>query len=685
MASSIHWPAFSASDSPMDQLVRLSNYFGSDPDIVLGGGGNTSVKVGKVLHVKGSGHSLATMGAEGFVALDRAKLDAVLKCRFGAEVEVREEQYKQAILAARLEPARNQRPSVESVLHNLLASRFVVHTHPTAVNMLACCTRGPELAAAMFGPEVLWVPCSAPGLLLAKALAASLAKYVKRTGRKCPDAVIMQNHGLVICGQTPRQIKDRTEAVLGAIQRRLDAAPVADVFGPVRRVAPDAARAMVRAIGPALRGLLASSGQRLKIVAFDDSDTALSLAGGGEGRKVTDGGPLIPDHIVYCMSMPMWFVPRVGEAPPQTVARLRKALAEHRASFGAAPSIILAEGLGLFACGDDIGSAETARQVYLNAIQVLAGAKRLGGIEYMTAEHRRFIENWEVEAYRRGIAAAAAAGKGRAAGKVALVTGAAQGFGLEIAQDLAAQGACVALADVNEAGAAEAAKALCRRHGAGRAISLRVDVTDAASVAEAVGRVVAAYGGLDLLVSNAGVLKAGSVKDQPVGEFRFVTDVNYTGYFLCVQNAAPVMGLQHLARTDYLADVIQINSKSGLAGSNRNSAYAGSKFGGIGLTQSFALELIADGIKVNAICPGNFLDGPLWSDPKTGLFVQYLKAGKVPGAKTIADVRRAYEAKVPMGRGCTAADVMTAIYYVMEQKYETGQAVPVTGGQVMLS
>jgi sorbitol-6-phosphate 2-dehydrogenase len=144
------------------------------------------------------------------------------------------------------------------------------------------------------------------------------------------------------------------------------------------------------------------------------------------------------------------------------------------------------------------------------------------------------------------------------------------------------------------------------------------------------------------------------------------------------------MAVQHMAKADYTSDIIQINSKSGLEGSNRNSAYAGGKFGGIGLTQSFALELISDGIKVNSVCPGNFYDGPLWSDPEDGLFVQYLRSGKVPGARTIEDVRRYYDARVPMGRGCTVADVMKAIYYCIEQKYETGQAIPVTGGQVML-
>ena len=273
---------------------------------------------------------------------------------------------------------------------------------------------------------------------------------------------------------------------------------------------------------------------------------------------------------------------------------------------------------------------------------------------------------------------------GRLAGKIAIVTGAAQGFGRGIAEALAAEGAYVTVADLNLEGALACASDLNREYGKDTALAIQADVSDESSVKNMVQETVLSFGGLDILVSNAGILIAGGLEDLGKESFELVTKVNYTGYFLCAKFAAEPMKIQNKYSPGYLTDIIEINSKSGLEGSNKNFAYAGSKFGGIGLTQSFAMELVEHGIKVNAICPGNLLDGPLWSDPEKGLFKQYLDSGKVAGAKTIEDVRKFYEAKVPMGRGCTIADVTCAILYVIEQKYETGQAIPVTGGQVML-
>ncbi len=277
------------------------------------------------------------------------------------------------------------------------------------------------------------------------------------------------------------------------------------------------------------------------------------------------------------------------------------------------------------------------------------------------------------------------AASGRLAGRVAVVTGAAQGFGLGISEFLLAEGASVVLADLTVDLAAGEAERLASEHGPGRVRAVRVDVSDPESCLAAVAEVVRWFGGVDLFVSNAGVLRAEGVMTQSVADFDLVTNVNYRGYFFVVRAVAPVMAAQHETDPSRWLDIVEVNSKSGLEGSKRNFAYAGSKFGGIGLTQSFALELVEHGIKVNAVCPGNFLDGPLWSDPERGLFVQYLRAGKVPGASSVEDVRRFYEAKVPMGRGCLPSDVARAIVYIVEQAYETGQAVPVTGGQNMLN
>lgn len=269
---------------------------------------------------------------------------------------------------------------------------------------------------------------------------------------------------------------------------------------------------------------------------------------------------------------------------------------------------------------------------------------------------------------------------GRLNGKIVIVTGAAQGFGKGIAEEMYKEGASVVIADLNTALAQEVAQSLGER-----AVSVAVNVADEESVAQLVQQTVEHFGGVDVLVNNAGIVRSGPLEKLEKDDFDLVTQVNYTAYFLCTKYVSAIMKAQHAADPDWFGDIIAVNSKSGLEGSNKNFAYAGSKFGGIGLTQSFALELCPYNIKVNSVCPGNYLDGPLWCDPEKGLFVQYLHAGKVPGAKTVEDVKRFYEAKVPMNRGCFPVDVARAIFYAIEQKYETGQALPVTGGQVMLN
>ncbi|MDR1863700.1 MAG: SDR family NAD(P)-dependent oxidoreductase [Treponema sp.] len=321
---------------------------------------------------------------------------------------------------------------------------------------------------------------------------------------------------------------------------------------------------------------------------------------------------------------------------------------------------------------------------------------------YLSAPYREGIEKirrgeqkdpWELEGKLDSARSSVVSGKidyglSRAEvvkNRIALVTGGAQGFGEEITRGLVSAGALVFIADLNRAGAEKLAAALNEEYGKMTAIPVEVNVGDEASVEAMAETMALSCGGVDLCVSNAGVLRASAILEQDIPSFRLVTDVNYVAFAIVTKHCGRLMRAQHAASPSWMGDIIQINSKSGLEGSNKNGAYAGSKFGSIGLVQSFAKELVEYNIKVNALCPGNFFDGPLWADPEKGLFVQYLKTGKVPGAKTVEEVKAFYESKVPMGRGCTGPDVIRAILYLVEQIYETGQALPVTGGQVMLN
>jgi NAD(P)-dependent dehydrogenase (short-subunit alcohol dehydrogenase family)/rhamnose utilization protein RhaD (predicted bifunctional aldolase and dehydrogenase) len=682
-----------ALDHPLlRDAVQMSQRFGRDPEYTRGGGGNSSVKADGIVYIKPSGVSLAAIEADDLVPLATAPLLDLLLNGGSEDDEARipgaPDPVMRAAAKVRLGEAKGRRPSVELMFHSLLPETFVLHTHAIVPNAVTCNQNGQELMTDLFGDEALWVPYTDPGLPLARTIHELREAHVARTSGPAPRITFMGDHGIIVSGNTIAEIADLNEHVMGTVKAALGRAgvTVGSSGRAAARIAADEARAaqLTQTIAPTLRGLLSDEGQPLKLVTYDPVPVAADYLESEDGRAAVRGGAMTPDQIVYSGSFPLLFDPPADVEPETAPALLAEALDAHVEQHGHKPIVTVVPGLGIFAAGDSWKGVDTARDVYLDCLRVYEGADALGRVRALNAEERGFIEHWEVESYRKNAAALQGA-QGRFAGKVALITGAAQGFGLGIAQRLAHEGGTVVLADLQAEQAASEAAAIEAELGAGRAWSVAMNVTDEASVEAGVAQVVERYGGIDLFVSNAGVLRAGGVTEQPVADFDFVTSVNYRGYFLGVRAVAPVLAAQHAARPDVLGDIVEINSKSGLVGSKRNFAYAGSKFGGVGLTQSFALELVEDGIKVNAICPGNFYEGPLWSDPENGLFVQYLREGKIPGAQSIEDVRAAYEAKVPMGRGCTPDDVVEAILYLVSQQYETGQALPVTGGQVMLS
>ena len=652
------------------ELIEVSRWYGQKNEYVIAGGGNTSYKNDDHLWIKASGINLGSIDENGFCVLDRAKLNAIPNQQFSNDSATREEQVKNALLNARVDPGSGLRPSVETSLHNLFNYSFVVHTHMTLVNGLMCSNLAGQKSLVIFGVEVLYVPYSDPGYILFKIIAEKIAEY-NAIFNHDPKVVLIQNHGIFVAADTVEEIHEIYADVKTKLQSTFEAFPEAQEI-PV-------AKKLIEVL-PAVRMLL--SDEKLKVAtAFNSSWVANFIS----NKETFDKGiakPFNPDQMVYCMSEYLFIENSNSSETIIEEAKIR--ITDFKNRKGAVPKVIFIQNEGVIVAEDSPVSVDYLKDIVNDFCEIGVLSENFGGSHPLTAEQATFIENWEVENYRKKVSLGGKP-QGRLENKIVVVTGAAQGFGSGIAEILHNEGANIVVADLNEVKGKEFADQLNSKRTKNKARFIKVNVGEADSVENLVRETVLIFGGLDVMISNAGILRAGSLDEMEAATFELMTKINYTGYFLCSKYAQKVMKMQHKYKPEIFMDIIQINSKSGLKGSNKNFAYAGGKFGGIGLTQSFALELMPHNIKVNSICPGNFFDGPLWSDPENGLFVQYLKAGKVPGAKTIADVKAFYEAQVPAGRGCTAEDVAKAIFYIIDQNYETGQAVPVTGGQEMLN
>lgn len=646
----------------IESLVAISRKYGSDPRFVIAGGGNTSYKNAEKLWVKASGHALATITEDGFAVLDRALLDPMKKKKYSSDTAEREEQVKNDLAAACI--TKDRRPSVETSLHDCMGFSYVVHLHPTLVGGLMCSAMAEEKCKELF-PEALYIAYTDPGYTLFKKVYDKIQAYRKAAGHE-PQVIFLQNHGIFVGADSTEEIERIYDSVLSTLEAQVKPIPEGDA--PICDC--------VSEVVPAIRTILSRSGRGLKTLKV--TGNALIEAMMEQAESVLS--PFTPDGIVYCKSEYVFIEPEEGE----DLAKLaKKRIERYTARRGHTPKVILIKGIGLIAAGDSAKSAQIITDVFMDAVKIAWYAESFGGQHPMTKRQIEFIDNWEVENYRRKVSAAHS--RGRVEGKTIIVTGAAQGFGEGIARNLMKEGANIVVADLNEAVGQKTAESFNAMAGSNRAIFVKTNVADMDSLHNLIRQTVLNFGALDVFVSNAGVLRAGGLEAMTPENFEFVTNINYKAYFFCAKVASHLMKIETAWDPEYFADIVQVNSKSGLRGSKANFAYAGGKFGGIGLTQSFALELAPFRVKVNSICPGNFYDGPLWSNPENGLFVQYLAAGKVPGAKTVQDVKDYYLNQVPMRKGCNPEDVTKAILYAVEQTGETGQAIPVTGGQVMLA
>lgn len=663
----------------IEDLIAISRKFGQDSRFVIAGGGNTSYKDENRLWVKASGHALATITEDGFAVLDRALLNEMGEKAYNADTAIREEQVKNDLSVACI--TKDRRPSVETSLHNCMGFAFVVHLHPTLVNGLMCSVNA-EAACKEIFPDALYIEYTDPGYTLFKKVYDRIKAYKAEKGKE-PQVIFLQNHGIFVGGDTTAEIEGIYSEVLGKLEAKVAALPEGDT----------AVSETVTDVVPAIRQMLSRSGRGFKtlkvtknaLVDFFIDGCSVTSTGSvtdcpGKSGFDKIAKPFTPDIIVYCKSSYIFIE---AESDEEILKQAEEEIEAFVSGKGYTPKVLLIKEIGLIAVGDSSRNAQIITDVFTDAMKIAFYAQSFGGEHPMERAWIDFIDNWEVENYRRKVASSAS--KGRVEGRTIIVTGAAQGFGEGIARELMAQGANIVVADLNEATGEKTAASFNEKAGANKAIFVKTNVADMASLRNLMKETILNFGALDAFVSNAGVVRAGGLDVMTPENFEFVTKINYEAYFFCAKVASHIMKIETKYDPEYFADIIQVNSKSGLRGSKANFAYAGGKFGGIGLTQSFALELAPDRVKVNSICPGNYYDGPLWSNPENGLFIQYLNAGKVPGAKTVQDVKDYYLAQVPMRKGCNPVDVCKAILYAIDQTGETGQAIPVTGGQVMLA
>lgn len=362
----------------LNELVNFSNQYGKREDLVLAGGGNTSAKQGKTLYIKGSGTALATITAEGFVKMDRSRLAEIFVKDYPEEDAAREAAALADLMAARMPGEEAKRPSVETTLHSLFPQTFVLHLHPALVNGLTCGKAGDEIAKALFGDEFLWIESCRPGYILAKLCSAKMKEYTLRTGKPV-STVILQNHGIFIAADTTAELDEILENVLSALDKRLIRRPD---FSTKEYDEEQADR-----IGHKVKDLYGRDAG----VLFESSTEARRFAR-SEQAALPLLSPFTPDHIVYCKAFPLFLDDAVN---------LERKFLKYKQNYGYAPKIIIAEGIGIFAAGQNEKDAKTAQLLFNDAMKVAVYSESFGGPLHLSPELTDFIINWEVESYRQ--------------------------------------------------------------------------------------------------------------------------------------------------------------------------------------------------------------------------------------------------------------------------------------------
>ncbi|MGY5045379.1 bifunctional aldolase/short-chain dehydrogenase [Streptomyces sp. 900105755] len=663
-------------------LLSRSHRLGADPRNTNYAGGNTSAKGTAVdpvtggdvelMWVKGSGGDLGTLGEGGLAVLRLDRLRALA----GVYPGVDREDEMVAAFDYCLHGRGGAAPSIDTAMHGLVDAPHVDHLHPDSGIALACAADGEKLTAECFGDRVMWVPWRRPGFQLGLDVAAIKAANPRAIG------CVLGGHGITAWGDSSEECERNSLHIIRTAEKFLAERGRAEPFGPVVEgygALPEAERReRAAALAPYIRAL--ASQDRAQVGHFTDSEVVLDFLARAGHPRLAALGTSCPDHFLRTKVRPLVLDLPPTAPVPEAVARLRELHAEYREEYagyyrrhalpdspamrGADPAIVLVPGVGMFSFGKDKQTARVAGEFYVNAVNVMRGAEAVSAYAPIEESEKFRIEYWALEeAKLRRMPRPKAL-----ATRVALVTGAGSGIGRAIAHRLVAEGACVVVADLNAEGAAAVAEEL---GGADRAVAVTVDVTDEEQVVAAFRAAVLAFGGVDLVVNNAGISISKPLLETSARDWDLQHDIMARGSFLVSREAARVMTAQGIG-----GDIVYIASKNAVFAGPDNIAYSAAKADQAHQVRLLAAELGEHGIRVNGVNPdgvvrgsGIFAGG--WGAQRAAVYgVEESKLGEFYAQRTI------------LKREVLPEHVANAVFALTggELTHTTGLHVPVDAG-----
>jgi rhamnulose-1-phosphate aldolase/alcohol dehydrogenase len=666
-------------DTPQDeieQLVYQSRLVGMEESLVLWGGGNNSVKgratdlLGRpidVMYIKSSGSDMKSIVPKQFPAV---RLDYIAPLRSRDE-EMTDQEMVDYLARCLTDPA-SARPSIETLLHAFLPARAVLHTHADAILALTNTRGREETVHACFGDPVILVPYRRPGFRLSRDVADRFDAQ--------PDAagLVLMNHGLITWGDTVEEAYARHIELVTRAEEFLngngtDRTNETDrTYRTEERDHPMSPISLIRPISPIeiapkIRGLLDG-----RILEFDDSPETLDFLARPDAARITQIGAATPDHLLYTKRFPLFMQPEADFATALQgyVERYEAWYTAHPSEFAMLdpnPRIVLMPGVGMWTAGKDARAARIVRDIYRHTMRILTHAEAAGGYETLNDFDAFHAEYWPLELYKLTLLPK----EKELAGKVAVVTGAASGIGRAIAERFAEEGAHVVVTDVDLALAEEVAKKIVEKHGLRRAVALRLDVSSEDDVNRAFEETIRAYGGIDVLVSNAGISSFGSLDVLPTEDWDRSFAVNARGHFLVSRAAIRIMKQQGTG-----GSIVFNASKNVTAPGKEFGAYSVSKAAQAQLCRIIALEGGELGIRANMLNPDAiFGNSRFWSEEMRSMRAQ---AYGVDTEKLPDFYRNRTLLKVQV----TAEDVAEAALFLAGPRSAktTGAMLPVDGG-----